>query len=130
MANAEVLYQAEGTPHHICPHPAFTVGWLWEGYKKNDTQLLSGTFSIVGRSIVIHDTLGLRWVCANIVANSVGTPAPVSSCKDVGGIAACASLKARTSARMHVLARTHARTHARAHEGRMHEDCDARIHEG
>jgi len=31
---------------------------------------LSGADSIIGRSIVIHDTTGARWVCANIVAYS------------------------------------------------------------
>jgi hypothetical protein len=36
--------------------------------KFSDTNLpLSGTFSVVGRSIVLRDTSGARWVCANIM---------------------------------------------------------------
>ena len=48
---------------------------------------LSGPYSIVGRSVVIHKANGERWVCANIIDPRLPTPVPTSpapslECKD------------------------------------------------
>ena len=53
---------------------------LTADWTKYDSYLpLSGTNSIIGRSVVIHKPDGSRWVCADISGGAVATSSPVAS---------------------------------------------------